>query len=90
VLRERRDEKRGGNDAPWKAWKTRKASFPFFPPALEIRQKAKTPDSHISIAPTAGLDQQQRIKNEVETKLQLADLGQVRHDKNVDVASLRS
>jgi hypothetical protein len=27
-LRERRDEKRGGNAAPWKAWKTSKPSFP--------------------------------------------------------------
>ena len=43
---------RRGNDAPWKAWKTQKASFPLFPPRLEIRQTA--PDSHISTAPAAG------------------------------------
>jgi hypothetical protein len=53
ALRRRRNQKRGGNDAPWKAWKTQKASFPLFPPGLEIRPKA--PDSHISTAPTAGL-----------------------------------
>src|SRR5437667_12090762 len=46
-----------GNDAPWKAWKTQKASFPLFPPRLEIRQKA--PDSHISTAPTAAAPQTQ-------------------------------
>src|SRR5439155_10111368 len=48
---------RCGNDAPWKAWKTQKASFPLFPPRLEIRQKA--PDSHISTAPTAAAPQTQ-------------------------------
>jgi len=48
-----------------------KPSFPRFPPGLEIRQKTKTPDFHISTAPTAGLYQLQRIKNEAETKFQL-------------------
>ena len=34
---------RRGNDAPWKAWKTpkAKASFPRFPPGLEIRQEQR-------------------------------------------------
>jgi hypothetical protein len=41
ALRARRDEKRGGNAAPWKAWKTEKPSFPRFPPGLEIRPKNK-------------------------------------------------
>jgi len=56
ALRELRDEKRRGNDAPWKAWKTQKpkASFPLFPPGLEIRQKPKTPDFHISTAPATA------------------------------------
>jgi hypothetical protein len=56
ALRELRDEKRRGNDAPWKAWKTQrpKASFPLFPPGLEIRQKTKTPDFHISTAPATA------------------------------------
>ena len=46
---------RCGNDAPRKAWKTQKAkaSFPRFPPRLEIRQEARTPDSHISTATAA-------------------------------------
>jgi transposase len=44
---------RCGNDAPRKAWKTQKASFPPFPPRLEIRQK--TPDSHIPTAPTTAV-----------------------------------
>jgi transposase len=43
---------RCGNDAPWKAWKTQTASFPLFPPRLEIRPKA--PDSHISTATTTA------------------------------------
>jgi len=66
ALRELRDEKRGGNDAPWKAWKTQKnqASFPLFPPGLEIRPRTKAPDFHISTAPAAGLYQQERTKNE--------------------------
>jgi hypothetical protein len=42
---------RCGNDAPRKAWKTPKTSFPLFPPRLEIRHKA--PDSHIPTATTA-------------------------------------
>src|SRR5215471_2075158 len=57
ALRERQKKKRRGNDAPWKAWKTQnpKASFPLFPPGLEIRPKPKAPDSHIPTAPaTAG------------------------------------
>jgi hypothetical protein len=56
ALRERKEEKRRGNDAPWKAWKTQKtkASFPPFPPRLEIRQKAKAPDFHISTASAAA------------------------------------
>jgi transposase len=44
---------RCGNDAPWKAWKTQKASFPLFPPRLEIRPKP--PDSHITTATTAAI-----------------------------------
>jgi hypothetical protein len=51
-------KKRGGNDAPWKAWKTQKASFPLFPPGLEIRQKAAGfPHFHRA---SAGLDLQGR------------------------------
>jgi transposase len=44
---------RCGNDAPRKAWKTQKASFPLFPPRLEIRPRA--PDSHISTATAAAV-----------------------------------
>jgi len=44
---------RCGNDAPRKAWKTQKTSFPLFPPRLEIRQRA--PDSHIPTATTAAV-----------------------------------
>jgi len=43
---------RCGNDAPRKARKTQKTSFPLFPPRLEIRPT--TPDSHISTATTAS------------------------------------
>jgi hypothetical protein len=47
---------RCGNDAPRKAWKTpkAKASFPRFPPRLEIRRQTKAPDSHIPTATTAA------------------------------------
>ena len=44
---------RCGNDAPRKARKTPKASFPLFPPRLEIRPR--TPDSHIPTATTAAV-----------------------------------
>jgi hypothetical protein len=44
---------RCGNDASWKAWKTQTASFPLFPPRLEIRPKP--PDSHIPTATTAAI-----------------------------------
>ena len=43
---------RCGNAALRKAWKTQKASFPLFPPRLEIRPR--TPDSHISTATAAA------------------------------------
>ena len=47
-------ETRCGNDAPWKPWKSPKAraTFPPFPPRLEIPQKAR--DFHIPTATTAG------------------------------------
>jgi len=44
---------RCGNDASGKAWKTQTASFPLFPPRLEIRPTA--PDSHIPTATTAAI-----------------------------------
>src|SRR2546425_621120 len=56
---------RCGNDAPWKAWKTQKASFPLFPPRLEIRQKA--PDSHISTATTAAVFPHPKNRKETTT-----------------------
>ncbi len=46
--------------------KKTKASFPLFPPGLEIRQKTRTSDSHISPAPAAGLYQQGRTKMKVQ------------------------
>src|SRR5215831_19969428 len=85
----RRIEKRGGNDAPWKAWKTQNASFPLFPPGLEIRQKA--PDLHISTAPTAGLTlKKDKTKDAAQSEFQLTDAGHFRHDNTASVASLRS
>jgi hypothetical protein len=39
-LRSEHPKWRGGNAARWKAWKTPRASFPLFPPGLEIRQNA--------------------------------------------------
>jgi len=90
ALRAQRDEERRGNDAPWKAWKTQKASFPLFPPGLEIRPKTEPPDFHISTAPAAAFISSQKNKNEPENKFQLTDLGQFKHDKNASVASLRS
>src|SRR5436309_15637243 len=75
ALRAQRDEERRGNDAPCKAWKTQKASFPLFPPGLEIRQKQKR---RISTFPP----RRRRLyiitkeQNEPENKFQLTDLGQ--------------
>ena len=91
-LRELRGEERRGNAAPWKAWKTQKtkASFPLFPPGLEIQLKTRALDFHISTAPAAALYHSERTKNEPETKFQLTDRGQFRHHHKVSVASLRS
>jgi hypothetical protein len=91
-LREPPAAERRGNAAPWKAWKTQKAkaSFPLFPPGLEIRRKTKAPDSHISTAPTAAVDHSERTKNEPETKFPLTDRCQFRHHRKASVASLRS
>jgi transposase len=50
-----------GNDAPRKARKTQTASFPLFPPRLEIRPT--TPDSHIPTATTTA-----RVRNFREGK----------------------
>src|SRR5207244_4975766 len=40
---------------PRKAWKTQTASFPLFPPRLEIRQKPRAPDFHIPTATAAAV-----------------------------------
>jgi hypothetical protein len=64
------------------------AGFPLFPPGLEIRQK--TPDSHISTAPAAGLHQPGKDRYETAIRFQLTDAGHFKHDKSVSVASLRS
>jgi hypothetical protein len=59
-LRTGPQEKRGGNGTPWKAGKTPRASFPLFPPRLEIRQA--TPDSHIPTAPAASFRSKRKDK----------------------------
>jgi hypothetical protein len=90
ALRERRDAKRGGNAAPWKEWKTQKTSSPLFPPGLEIRPKTKTPDFHISTAPTTGSYHSERMKNEAKIKFQLTDPDHFKHHNRASVASLPS
>ena len=91
ALRERRGEKRRGNDARWKAWKTQqtKASFPLFPPGLEIRPKNKAPDFHIPTAPAAALAHWGRTKDESKTKFQLTESDHFKQDKQASVPSLR-
>ncbi|MGH9624857.1 MAG: hypothetical protein ACRD4G_11025 [Bryobacteraceae bacterium] len=66
-----------------------KASFPLFPPGLEIRPKTKTPDFHIPTAPAAGLYQQPRTKNEAQTKFQLTGDTNFTHHSCASVAALR-
>ena len=75
ALRELQHEERRGNAAPWKAWKTQKprASFPLFPPGLEIRPKTKAPDFHIPTAPATALFQSERASNEGKTKFRLTN-----------------
>lgn len=58
---------RCGNDAPWKEWKSHKADFPPFPPRLEIRPQAKTPDFHIPTASTAA-DSQRKNQERRKSK----------------------
>ena len=53
LFRARRDEKRGGNAAPWKAWKTPKRVSPSFHRAWKSGQKQRRRIPHISTAPTA-------------------------------------
>jgi transposase len=66
-LAEKARAPRCGNDAPWKAWKTPRTSFPPFPPRLGIRHK--TPDSHILTATTTAMTIQilQEKKNQNRT-----------------------
>ena len=83
-----RPKERGGNDAPRKAWKTQKPSFPLFPPGLEIRPT--TPDSHIPTAPATGLIfHEGRKKDEAKTAFPLTDAGHFRHHNGASVAALR-
>jgi len=70
--------------------KKTKASFPLFPPGLEIRPKTQAPDFHIPTAPAAALYHSERTKNETQNKFQLTDLGQFKHHRKASVASLRS
>ncbi len=61
---------RCGNDAPWKAWKTQKASFPLFPPRLEIRQKAPdSPDTTFKILPLNVRHFHEKLREEHGTTL---------------------
>jgi hypothetical protein len=92
ALREPPAAERRGNAAPWKAWKTQKAkaSFPLFPPGLEIRPKTKAPDfSHFHRA-DGGSSSPRKDKNETATRFHLTDRGPFKHHKNASVASLRS
>jgi hypothetical protein len=45
ALGERRDEKRGGNDAPWKAWKTPKNKTEFSTLPTGLGNPAKNKDA---------------------------------------------
>jgi hypothetical protein len=91
ALRELRDEKRRGNDAPWKAWKTQKpkASFPLFPPGLEIRQKPRARISTLPPRRRRTLSHSERTRHEAQTKFQLTDPGHFKHYNCASVASLR-
>ncbi len=51
-VRTKIQNRRGGNDARRKAWKTQTPSFPPFPPRLEIRHKPS--DFHIPAASATG------------------------------------
>src|ERR1035437_845828 len=63
---------RRGNAAPWKAWKTPKASFPPFPPGLEIRHKtAGFP--HFHRAGGGLVNSKGDKKDEKKTEFQLTD-----------------
>jgi len=63
---------RRGNAAPWKAWKTPKASFPPFPPGLEIRHKtAGFP--HFHRAGGELVHEKGDEKDEEKTEFQLTD-----------------
>ena len=85
--RAKRNQRRG-NDAPWKAGKTQKPSFPLFPPGLEIRPT--TPDFHIPTAPATGLILQEgRKTNEAKTAFPLTDAGHFRRHNGASVAALR-
>ncbi len=65
-----------------------KNEFPPFPPGLEIRPR--TPDSHISTAPAAGIFMRKEArKDEEQIQFQLTQFGHFMHDKNASVAALR-
>jgi hypothetical protein len=69
--------------------KNPKASFPLFPPGLEIRQKQRR---RISTFPPRRrrLYILREDKNETENKFQLTDLGQFKDHEKASVVSLRS
>jgi hypothetical protein len=59
---------RCGNDAQWKAWKSKKQTFPLFPARLEIRPKATAPDFHIPTAPAAADSQEESGANKNQNR----------------------
>jgi len=92
ALRERRDEKRRGNDAPWKAWKTPKAKNEFPTLSTGLGNPAKNQDAgfpHFHRA-DGGSISTRKDKNETAIRFQLTDPGHFKHHNNASVAALRS
>ena len=69
--------------------KNPQASFPLFPPGLEIRQKHKGAGFPHFHRAGDGLSHSERTKHEAETKFQLTDHGHFKHYNCASVASLR-
>ncbi|HVB28753.1 MAG TPA: hypothetical protein VNG91_02970 [Terriglobia bacterium] len=93
ALRARRDEKRGGNAAPWEAWKTEKTEFPTLSTGLgnpAQKQRRRIPTFPPRRRRDIYLSGKEKRKTKAGTEFQLTDPGHFKQDKNVSVASLRS
>ena len=83
-----RPKKRGGNDAPWKAWNPATRDPPLSPAPVNPAHDAGFPHSHRA-GGKVPTERDRRRKPEAESEFQLTDPDHFEHDGFTSEALLR-